>query len=79
MRKAQRAITCRFLDDLILLLDEERETRECTRRPELAAAMGTLRQEACDGGASERTVGLIEAAEVMVALHAMPIGPGSPH
>ena len=78
MRKAQQVITYRYLDDLILLLDEERETRDCAQRPELAA-MGSLRKEAFDGGATERTVGLIAAAEVMVALHALPVGPGASH
>ena len=79
MRSSERDITRRFLDELIRLLDEERETRERPRRPELAAAIGNLRIAAFDNGASERTVGLIQAAEVMVALHAMPVGPGAPH
>jgi len=79
MQKSERDITSRFLDELILLLDEERETRECPLRPELAAAIGDLRIEACLVGASDRTVSLIQAAEVMVALHAMPTGPGAPH
>ena len=73
MRSLQRAVSCRYLDELILLLDEERETRDCPRRPELAFAMNILRQEAFYAGASERTVGLIHAAEVFIALHGMPI------
>jgi len=79
MRQAQRAITGRFLDELVFLLDEERETRGCSRRPELAAAVGELRVQAVDEGARRRTVDLIHAAKVMSALHAMPVGPGAPH
>lgn len=79
MRQAQREITGRFSDERILLLDEERETRDCTRRPEPAAALGILRDEAVDGGASKRTVGLIQAAGTMVARQAMPIGPNVAH
>ena len=74
MRTAQRAVTCRCLDDLIALLDEERETRDCIPRPELAFSMGVLRDEAFRGGASERTVGLIQAVEIVLALHERSIG-----
>ena len=74
MRSVQRAVTCRYLDELIALLNEERETRGCARRPELAFSMRALRDEAFRGGASDRTVGLIHAAEVVLALHEMPMG-----
>ena len=77
MRSEKRAITCRYLDELIILLDEERETRNCSQRLELASAMNTLRREAFRGGASEHTVSLIHAAEVFLALHRMPIGSGA--
>jgi hypothetical protein len=74
MRNAQRVVTCRYLDELIALLDEERETRGSARRPELAFSMSVLRDEAYRGGASERTICLIRAAEVVLALHEMPAG-----
>ncbi len=74
MRKAQRNITGHFLDELVPLFDEERETRACPRRPELVAAMGELRVQAFEEGASRRTVDLIRAAEVMVASHPVQVG-----
>ncbi len=77
MRVMQRVITCRYLDELIALLDEERETRACSRRPALASALDTLRKEAFHGGASDRTVGLIQAAEVVLALRERPVGSGA--
>lgn len=79
MRKAQRDITGRFLDELVFLLDEERETRGCPRRPELVAAMGELRAQAFEEGASRRTVALIQAAEVMIASHPVQVGSVATH
>ncbi|MCJ2039772.1 hypothetical protein MKK64_00400 [Methylobacterium sp. E-025] len=74
MEKAQRTASGRYLDDLIALLDQERDTRHRAQRTELELALIALRDKASSGGASERTVGLIRAVQVMLALQAMPIG-----
>lgn len=77
MRRAERTASGRYLGDLIVLLDRERETRDGTQRAELEIALSLLRDRASRGGASERTVGLIRAVQVVLALHAMPAGSGA--
>ncbi|MCJ2079721.1 hypothetical protein [Methylobacterium sp. J-090] len=76
MELAERTVSGRYLDDLIALLDKERDTRHRAQRTELELALIALRDKASSGGASERTVGLICAVQVMLALHAMPVGVG---
>jgi len=76
MGQAERTISARCLDDLIVLLDRERETRHLVQRTELEIALIVLRNKASNGGASQRTVSLIQAVQVMLALHAMPVGSG---
>ncbi|MCJ2131010.1 hypothetical protein [Methylobacterium sp. E-045] len=77
MEQAQRTASGRYLDELIALLDEERDTRHRAQRTELEIALIALRDKAASGGASERTVGLINTVQVMLALHAMPVGMGA--
>lgn len=74
MGQAERTVSGRYLDDLIALLDEERDTRHRTQRTERELALIALRDKASSGGASERTVGLIHAVQVMLALHSMTVG-----
>ena len=77
MGQAERTVSGRYLDDLITLLDEERNTRHRAQRTELELALMALRDQASSGGASQRTVGLITAVQVILALHAMPVGVGA--
>lgn len=77
MEKAQRTVSGRYLDDLIALLDQERDTRHRAQRTELELSLIALRDKASSGRASKRTVDLICAVQVMLALQAMPVGVGA--
>ncbi|APX85918.1 hypothetical protein BV511_15135 [Methylorubrum extorquens] len=77
MGQAERTVSGRYLDDLIALLDQERDTRRRAQRTELELALIALRDKASSGGASERTVGLIHTVQVMLALRAMPVCVGA--
>lgn len=72
MGHAERTATRRYLDDLISLLDREEETRGSAQRADLEIALAVLRDEAFRGGASERTVSLIQAVQVALAFQTMP-------
>lgn len=66
---------CPFLDELIALLDEEADTRDCRRRPELIGAMRDLERQAVLGGASALTVSMIHASKTMLQVNDLMVGP----
>ncbi|GEO99371.1 hypothetical protein GCM10007887_32540 [Methylobacterium haplocladii] len=69
MRSQSDRPACPFLDALIVLLDEEADTRDCRRRPELIGAMNDLEMEAVLAGASALTVSMIHASKTMLQVN----------
>lgn len=57
---------CPYLDELIVLLDEEAETRDCSHRPQLIEAMRELELRAGLCGASTMTLALISLSRKKV-------------
>ena len=66
-----RKSSCRYLDELIELLDEEADTRDCRHRPQLIRAMRDLELQACLAGASALTVSMIHASQMMILVGEM--------
>lgn len=62
---------CPYLDALIELLDEEADTRDCPRRPQLIGAMRDLEWQAVLSGASALTVSMIHASKTMLQVNDM--------
>ncbi|MCJ2107340.1 hypothetical protein MKK70_18510 [Methylobacterium sp. E-041] len=79
MRQAESTASARYLGDLIAILDQERATRDVIELVKLEIALSTLRDRASRGGASERTVDLIQAVQIVLAFRAMPLGAGVLH
>lgn len=57
---------CPYLNELIALLDEEADTRDCHSRPELVRAMRDLEIQASLAGASALTLSMIHVSKVML-------------
>lgn len=63
---------CPYLDELIVLLDEEAETRECRYRPQLIEALRELELRAGLSGASTMTLALISLSRKKVRASELP-------